>query len=273
MAPRLLITIRSGPSGVLGRVRLAGRTEGGRGVPLGRPRRYDAYALMYVLAGCGRYRDASQDVALSAGDLVSVVPGHPHWYGPVDGQTWDELFVVFEGPVFELAAASGLIDVTRPVRRIAPGPLWAHRLDSFRTRRVPRTPAGRDREACELLALLADLHAGADPEPDGRGDWFTRSQELLEADLGEPLALPGVAAAVGIPYETWRRHFRYRAGVSPARYRRLHRLSAAAALLSDTALTTREIAATLGFSDEHHLARQFRAATGRSPRQHRNATG
>jgi len=268
----MMVTTRPGPAGVLGGVRLAGRAEDWRGVPLGRPRRYDAYALMYVLAGSGRYRDAVHDVALAAGDLVSVVPGHPHWYGPVGGRTWDELFVVFEGPVFELAAASGLLDVTRPVRRVAPGPLWAHRLDSFRTRRAPRTAAGRDREACELLALLAELHAGSAPEVGG-GDWFTRSQELLESDLGEPVSLPGVAAAVGMPYETWRRHFRDRAGVSPARYRRLHRLDAAAALLSDTALTTREIAATLGFSDEHHLARQFRTATGRSPRQYRSATG
>ena len=42
-------------------------------------------------------------------------------------------------------------------------------------------------------------------------------------------------------------------------------------LLTHTSLSTREIAATLGFSDERHLIRHFRAVTGATPRAFRDA--
>lgn len=265
---------RRGPAGALGGLLLAGRIDGGRGVlSHGRARRYPSYGLAYVTAGAGRYRDSQHDVAVQAGSVVYVTPRLPHWYGVVDRSTWDEVYLVFDGPLFALAEERGVIDRSRPVRTLQPVPYWSSRIEQFRTRQRPRTAAERDAEACDLLRLLVDVQAAADPapEPEPTLEWFLASQRELESDLGRPLDLRDLARQVGLPYETWRRQFRARAGVPPARYRLLRRVDAATELLAYTTLPTRDIAASLGFSDEHHLSRHVRGVTGLSPRQYRTA--
>jgi AraC-like DNA-binding protein len=268
---RQLIATRPGPAGALGGITLAARVEGARGAPPGRIVRFPSFGLTYVYRGRGRYRDDRHDLALGPGTLVFVHPHHPHWYGVVDGTVWDTLMVVFDGPLFRLAAEAGVLDLEQPVRTLGPVDHWLHRIDRFRLRPVPRTPAARDRECCALLELFCEI-AGERArsefhEPD---DWFVDSLAVLDADLGRSLRLPDVAALIGLPYETWRRRFTDRAGTAPGRYRLLRRLEAAQQLLTETALPTREVAASLGFSDEHHLARHFRAYTGLTPRQYRD---
>src|ERR1051325_8404499 len=53
-------------------------------------RRYDAYAVVLVFSGSGRYRDPSgRDRPVEPGDAIVVRPGRPHWYGPT-GASWGE---------------------------------------------------------------------------------------------------------------------------------------------------------------------------------------
>jgi AraC-like protein len=40
--------------------------------------------------------------AVAAGDLIWVYPDLGHEYGPWKGERWDEFFVVFDGPIFDL---------------------------------------------------------------------------------------------------------------------------------------------------------------------------
>lgn len=209
---------------------------------------------------------------MGPGTLITVTPDEPHWYGVIGG-TWDEVYLVFNGPLFVLAEAQGVLDRARPLRRMLPVPYWQHRVERFRTRQPPRSPAERDAEACEVLRLLVDLQVATDPLPASsqQEDWFVRSQRGLESDLSRPLDLTSVAREVGLPYETWRRHFRDQAGVPPARYRLLRRVDAAVGLLAYTTAPVRDVAAAVGFSDEHHLRRHLRTVTGLTPGQHRHA--
>lgn len=267
---------RPGPGGHLGRVETAGRIERGRGAPVRRLRRYDRHVLTFVFEGSGHYLDAGHDVALPAGSLVHVFPGHPHWYG-ADAGGWSEVFLIFDGPVFATALATGLLDVAVPVRSLAPLTHWRDRVDAFRTRRPPLTSAAADDEVCDVLRLLVDV-ASRDSGPGGsaaasRSGWLEHSRALLGSDLPQQLDLTAVAAAVGLGYETWRKRFTAEAGHPPATYRRQRRIEAASELLRRTSLTNHEIAAAVGFSDEHHLARQFRAATGMSTTAYRRSSG
>jgi AraC-like DNA-binding protein len=271
---RAQVTHRTGPAGRLGRVRNVGRVEGGRGVLSRGLRRFDGYALTLVFGGRGHYRDDEHESPLEAGSLIEVLPGRPHWYGLTGPGRWDEVHLVFEGPVFDLCARQGLLGAGSPVHRVTPVSWWLARLDGFRTRRPPVTAAAADDEVCDVLRLLADLSSHADVGPsESPGGWLARSQALLAGDLAEPLDLPEVAAAVGLGYESWRKRFQAETGLAPARYRAQRRIEAAADLLRRTSLSNREIAASLGFSDEHHFAKRFRAATGRTTSGYRGDGG
>lgn len=256
----------------LGHVLVAARITAGRGLQPGTTRRHPTWGLTFLTAGRGRYRDARHDEPLTAGSLVVVHPGHPHWYG-ADSGGWDEHFVVFDGPVFDLAARSGALTVEHPLVHGLPVRRWAARFASF-DRPRPATDDGRDTEALTLLTALLDARgasARARRDVDSVDtDWLTRSVALLAGELTEPLDLRAVAAEVGIPYETWRRRFRAATGTSPWAHRSAHRLAAATDLLVHTGLRVRDIAAATGYSDERHLIRRFREATGRTPRVYRD---
>ena len=266
---------RSGPAGRLGQVETAGRIESGRGVPGQHLRTYHRHVLTFVFEGTGHYRDAGHDLPLPTGSLVHVFPGHPHWYG-ADPDGWSEVFLIFDGPVFATALSAGLLDIATAVRRLEPVPYWRDRIDAFRTRRPPLTAAAADDEVCDVLRLLVDV-ASRDRATAGaaasRSGWLTQSRALLGSDLHRPLDLVAVAAAVGFGYETWRKRFTAEAGRPPATYRRQRRVEAATELLRRTSLSNREIAEAVGFSDEHHLARQFRAVVGMSTTAYRRSTG
>lgn len=260
----LSVVERRGARGRMGRLVLAGRAV------TKRPRsdveaRFPMYGCTLVTSGTGRYRDEDHDVVLGPGDVVFVVPGHPHRYGAGRGG-WDERFLAFDGPLFRLAAENGLIDIRRPVRSLGDVDRWAARFDHFRLRPAPTTPAERDAEAAMVLTLLADMVACEAASASGVAEhWLDRSRRLLGADPGRPLALSEVAAAVGMPYETWRRAFKAAAGVPPARFRLDRRLAAAADLLLTTSSSVRAIADDLGFTDERHLTARFRESYGVTP--------
>lgn len=70
-----------------------------------------SYALVYVVGGGGEYSDArGTRRQVSEGDLIWVFPDIPHAYGPARGGRWDEIYLVFDGPVFDLWRQRGLLD-------------------------------------------------------------------------------------------------------------------------------------------------------------------
>lgn len=261
-------------STALGEVVVSGRIVRGRGLPIGTRRRHPAWGLTFLTAGAGRYVDAAHDEPVSAGTLILVHPHHPHWYG-ADDAGWDEDFVVFTGPLFELAQHRGLLTPQQPLVHGLPVARWSHRFAQFRE--SPTTPTALAAQAAGLLALILEAVAwseGAARRSDTTHrrstEWLHDSQRALQADLTESLDLAKVAGHVGMAYETWRRRFRDQVGQSPYAYRAAARLSAATELLVHTGLSIRDISAATGYSDQRHFIRRFRAVHGVTPTTYRN---
>jgi AraC-like DNA-binding protein len=266
--PTAHIVVRRGPRGRFGQLVLAGRATASRGPRPGVDVRFGMFGCTLITAGSGRYIDDHHDTPLGAGSAVLVVPGHRHWYG-ADEPGWDERFLAVGGPMFRAAAEHGLLDIARPLRRLDHVEVWAARFDHFIDRPHPISGAARDAEAAMVLALLCeifgDLSHPASAPGERQSGWVEQSRLMLGAQLGTPCPPAHVAAAVGMPYETWRRAFRRETGVSPARFRLDRRLAAAADLLLQTSTSVRTIAAGLGFSDERHLVARFRETYGCTP--------
>jgi len=229
-------------------------------------RRYDAYAVVLVFSGSGRYRDPSgRDRPVEPGDAIVVRPGRPHWYGPT-GASWGELFVVFEGPFFDLLFESGVSGADEPVRRLQPIEAWMGRVEDLLGPAPAEDPVGAIADLLEFARLLTAMLAGGGPDRVVERDPIALARRLLASDLGAKLDLASVAARCGLGYETFRRRFAREVGVSPGRYRDERRIEAAADLLASTRLPHRVIASTLGFADEYHFSKRFRALTGEPPR-------
>jgi AraC-like DNA-binding protein len=238
----------------LGSVAMIAEVGGGRGVVPRRPfRELGAFGLTAVTRGRGAFSTPDAlDVEVGAGDAILTLPGLPHSFGPSGEHTWDEVFAIFDGPVFDLLLGLGTL---RADRRILSGVDTAGRL-----REIASRP---ERQVTELVQLLVDITSSAPV------DWVVQARLLLEGELSVPVSGECVATKVGMAYQTFRKRFRSAVGVSPGRYRLRHRVETAKSLLGFTSLSHREIARQLGFSDEFHFSKAFKAVSGVTPSEFR----
>lgn len=265
------LIVRGGAATPVGAVRAAGRLHASGGLPEWPLRILDGYAVVYLLAGSGGYSDVTGNRAtLAAGDLLMLFPGIGHTYGPGPGRSWSELYLLFDGPVFDLWRSRGLLDPARPVRHLEPVDRWAAAFERVFLG-MHRTGTGAALSTvCTLLSVLAET--GAAPEPAGDPDdrrWLAEATALLDTDLRREEPLERVAARLSMSYDGFRKRFRRLAGVSPARYRMQRSIDRACELLAQGEMTGRQIAATLGFGDEFHFSHRFRQITGTTPTRFR----
>jgi AraC-like DNA-binding protein len=231
-----------------------------------RNRNFPHYALVYLTGGAGSYEDAlGCRVDVTPGDVIFVFPGVRHSYGPAKAGDWDELYLVFDGPVFELWRTAGLLDERRPVRRLEPVVRWFGEFRSFLERPRPLSRRARDLELCRFLGLLTSV---LEPE-EAPASWLEQATTSLATGLSEPLQLRSIAADVGMSYESFRKRFRAATGMSPRSYREARRIEVACELLATTSMTHRQIAESLGYLDVFHFSKRFKAVVGIPPRQYR----
>jgi len=253
----------------LGRIVIGGAVNNAPAT-LPRPTRLmPSYALIIVTEGEGVYiHDDGRQAPITPGVAVLVQPNRPHWYGPPDGQRWSEIFAVFDGPLFDLLAACGTLSADGPVWTIGSASSWGHRL---RTLLEHDAPPGTLEAQLRVFALGRYLiEAAAENGPIGASPEVRKAQELLGGSEARGRSLPDLATDLGVGYDQLRRRFTAELGQPPAAYRRQRRVEQTAAMLRTTNLGLRQIAETVGFTDEFHLSRRFKQHYGVSPSEYRS---
>lgn len=231
------------------------------------------YALVYLITGEGTYSDArglTQEV--TAGDAIIVFPEIAHRYGPGRGQTWNEIYAVFKGPLFDLWRERGILDDRRPVIHADPQRDWLGLLEEVLGAEPPHatTPMHQLLQFTDVFTALVQsaTSGGKDHKED---HWLRYAKELLNANLEHEVTAATVARQVGLSHENFRKRFAKETGMAPAHYRTQQRIAAARELLLRPNFTLRAIADSLGFSDEFHFSRRFKEITGQTPREFRKA--
>jgi transcriptional regulator GlxA family with amidase domain len=100
-----------------------------------------------------------------------------------------------------------------------------------------------------------------------------QARRILQERVEEVLDLRELAGSLGVSDHYFRELFKREMGVAPYQYHLAQRLERAQTLLARTAMTVREIAATLRFHDAYHFSRLFKAKTGHCPTEWRRAPG
>jgi AraC-like DNA-binding protein len=109
-----------------------------------------------------------------------------------------------------------------------------------------------------------------EPAPPNRGGLSPgrthRICEYINSNLDQTISLETLAEMAGLSMHHFARAFKQTVGMPPHCYILQRRIEHAQHMLRTTELPLSEIALSAGFSDQSHLARQFRRLTGVSPR-------
>lgn len=253
----------------MGAVTLAGQSRGNRGITRTSMRTLGSYALVYMLAGKCEFGDGrGLRRTLGAGDAFLLFPDVAHFYDPGAGEPWDDIWLVFNGPVFDQWRQAGLLDPTDPVWNVEPVDFWRQRIASVLT--GGGGGAASLVEVTRLLTLLAEMRAerAGGYAPSREEPWLKAACARLES-AGEAPDWTQLAREAGMTYEQFRKRFSAAMGVPPAQYRLARRLDRAATRLQADDAPLKEIAAELGFCDEFHFSKLFKRRTGLSPAAYR----
>jgi len=116
----------------------------------------------------------------------------------------------------------------------------------------------------ELLSYFADYIVQNHLIRHRRSSWAEILREYIDGHLGERLTLKRLASVVGLSPAFISHRFAAEFGLPPHRYIAEERMRRARRMLEQGCLV-KEAAYELGFSDEFHFSRAFRAAHGVSP--------
>ena len=273
--PGVRVIPTAGAHSAMGGITLAGQLQASVGIGHGSMRVLGSFAVVYLLAGGGRFADGlgrRQDV--TAGDVLLLFPDVPHAYGPQPGGRWDEIYFVFHGPLFEAWRAAGLLNPREPIRHVEPVAAWRRKFEAV-------CPGDRQGEGAALLELarlqgvlaelLGESAAPSGHTPEAMPAWLVEvCLELERPDVAPDWTR--LAARSGLSYERFRKKFTALKGVPPARYRLLRLVDRACVLLTEDERPLKAIAHELGFCDEFHFSKLFKQRTGLAPSAYRRQT-
>lgn len=232
---------------------------------------FGQWALVYSVSGRCFYKDERGSRAdLEPGSWILVFPEMAQAYGPIPGESWNEIYVCFRGPVFEAWRTAGCFDLLRPTGQWLPPEKGVKVFQKFFAE-IQRKNCSALKAVCLWQELLGEIVGTSGGAAAKREEWLERALDFLEhSDPGSGAdCLRQAAKTCGIGYESFRKKFERAVGMPPGHYMLGRRIERARRLLSLQSLTNGEIAAMLGFHDEFHFSKTFSKFTGTSPREFR----
>jgi len=230
------------------------------------------YCLMLLLEGQGHVSVPGEPpVSLRPGDAVLTLPTRAIRYGPPRGHSWTEIYVVFEGPVFDAVVQASGFNPLRPIRHLAPVTAWECRFREAIPARIPGSVKQHMAQVMRLATFITEVLGEEDLSAQRRAwdGWVASARFVLEHNLQDDVNLRALATDHGLAYETFRKRITRELGMPPARYRLQRRISVAQELLATTDMTGKEIGTATGLGNEFEFSRHFKRVTGMSPRTYR----
>jgi AraC-like DNA-binding protein len=126
------------------------------------------------------------------------------------------------------------------------------------------TESGFGAEIIQLITV-----SSGDPTQLRAARRIEASLRYMMQHLNQPVRVPALSAMVGLSESSFFALFKSATGLTPLDFFIRARMQRAGALLAETPLQIKEIAARLGYDDQFYFSRLFKSVHGVSPREYR----
>lgn len=227
-------------------------------------RAFDTCNFSLILSGRGSYLAGGRRWQVTAPYVLTQWPNEPLEYGPSEGETWEELFLIYSPDEHAQLRRCGFLEPSRPCWKIAHGESWREALDeAVSFARTPREGlADRMDRICDRLILESLLHERPEREPSPGARAIALIRESVRTS---PAAWPDfrdVARRLGLSPQSLRRSWAKETRLPPTRFLHDLKIKEACRLLIETRQSASEIAYHLGYEDPLYFSRRFRALLG-----------
>lgn len=242
---------------------------------------HDSYAVGTIDAGAIRFWHGGVAHLATAGTVIAINPGEVHdgRSGSPQGCRYRMLYI--EGNAIERLYESDMPRIGHTVALRGPvqgDTQLAHALQRCHdTLAGPRTDPAlvleQQSRVLQIVYLLFARYGTARLEASNAvagTHYVARAREYMAAHLSERIYLLDMARTVGLSPFYLLRAFKRATGMPPHRYLYQLRLDRARGLLRH-GVPPAQVAAELGFTDQSHLTRRFKAAFGVTPGQYARA--
>jgi AraC family transcriptional regulator, arabinose operon regulatory protein len=231
--------------------------------------------LAYCVKGGGWCELSGRLQPVRAGEVLVLPPGVPQRYGTHRSAPWTVHWVAVAGD--DLSAYLSKLPGAARGQLVWMG----EHLELTRLFNEVRLALARGTSFPDLLyashalgQLLAVLIGHGDERRHGSSDSVEKVAQAIiymSERLDEPLRVSALSALANLSPAHFGALFKRQTGCAPREYLHLLRIHRACQLLRSTSLSVKEVATRLGYQDQFHFSRQFKAFEGLSPTDYRGS--
>lgn len=232
-----------------------------------RDRRLSCHAVVLVEAGRGTLEtERTGRITIEGPALFWLTPGNRHSYGPVEGESWEEQWALFEGPFASSLVRQRLISETAPCVPLGNLREMQQLFAVLRTDFTDGSVLALSSAAATLhrIVIQAARQAEERAEP-ADGTVMSAAIAALTERAFRELDMQLLASEFGMPPATFRRRFTAATGLSPKAFQLRLRIDHAKQLLTTSDLPIETIAREIGIEDAFYFSRLFQDREGLSP--------
>ena len=228
----------------------------------------DHYTLVYLLNGNAEYIDYTEKkYFLKAGDYFQRIPGYRHTTLIDSNSSYKEFYVTISMKCFEACREIGFIPLDPPVGTLGPSLETVSRFLLLRKHFQKSSSEDIPELAMECQNFIFKFFIAVRNRKFGSyySELISKACKCLVEDFETPPDLEKFCRRNGCSYHSFRRRFKERIGLSPAKYRIQRRLDTAYSLLKQEQLSISEISWKLGYSSPFEFSNQFKKYFGTAP--------
>lgn len=236
------------------------------------------YQLIYITEGRGKFYcetlGRTKAVNVESGMMFLLFPGEWHSYRP-DRQTgWKEYWIGFNGAFADNLLKQGFFSKDKPVFKVNIHEDIVQLYSSAISVAVSQE-SGFQQVLAGIVDRLLSLAYYY-----GRNSLFRESDTANKISLAKvmiydeymSISPEEIASRLCLSYSSFRKTFKEYTGFSPARFINEVRMSKAKELLTNTAMSIKEVAYNVGYNNHDYFFTAFRHMTGMTPAEYRNMT-